>query len=286
MNVLRSIIIGLLLLLILSSSFSETIAIKAVEGLRYTWGLFPRPPLTIDGPAIPLTVESMTGVERATIEIDVWRFKIESLNTFNSGFSYRFEQNGSRVTIIIERKNSATSSANIGLQLIPNYTEPRWEKNTKTFGQFRIVRANFEFREGVENRIAEFHHGSWYVYDDNIMNGWSVNLFSKIDNQPLNGVYVQLVGLADTPTIFSYEGKRFGLDTNEDGYSFATLPDFDPSILHDGDGFPAWFYLDFPEGSPYESRVMKVHSQPPNHNLHFELYVSPTSSAHDWQMYQ
>ena len=55
----------------------------------------------------------MEGVEKATIEIDVWRFKIESLKSFNSDYSYRFEQNQSRVTINIVRRVISPKSENI-----------------------------------------------------------------------------------------------------------------------------------------------------------------------------
>ncbi|MBZ0256794.1 hypothetical protein K8I31_12080, partial [bacterium] len=128
------------------------------------------------------------------------------------------------------------------------------------------------------------------VVDDHQVSSYSVHLYSAIDQQPIAGVKVELVGLADTPNLFTNAstGDRFTMVyTDNDGHAwFGAMPIIIPSLLHDGEGYPAWFYLDFPEGSPYQSRLMKVHSQPPNHDLNFEIYVGYTSSAKAWEIYR
>ena len=190
---------------------AETIKVEVSQSSGYFWGIFPPPPKTIDGPPVKVEVSPIDDIKRATIDIEVWEFKIANVTlsfvgslTEVSNFDVDFEQVGSVVSIQLDRIDETNVWDKLTVTLHLTYLEPEWQENIKTFGQFRILRTNLEFVEGAEEKIAELHHGSWYVNEDHITNSWSATLYSALDGQPIEGVWVELIGLADTPNLYRY----------------------------------------------------------------------------------
>lgn len=242
------------------------------------------PPQTIDGPNIPVTISPVDEIETLQFSIDVWRFQIESIGCNNDQyFDVSFSQIGSVVDVTIERIADDSPFNAIHLSLRPTYTEPSFDPDAKPFGQFEIISAQAQLMDGSGLASLDLVHGSWVVTNDSMWTGVSATVLSPDASEPLPGVAVQLVGLADTPVLFPIADEN--LKTDNDGYALlAPLPRFDVQSLAGDDGLPVWMWLDFPLDSPYRSGIYEILHQ--GTGLDVTILAEEKSSAESWSLYR
>ncbi|MBI1390917.1 MAG: hypothetical protein GC154_21005 [bacterium] len=273
-----------------TTAFAEAVLIQSETGLKYTWGVVgPMPPHTIEGPEIPLHISPAGAIQNATVAIDVWRFQIESIQTDDAGFSIQFEQHESIVTIHLTRTQPANGGGSLNLTLTPTWTEPAFDPEAKTFGRFEIIDAEVGIEDNADAATVQTVDGSWYVRDDSRATLVTARVVSDHTGEPIEGARVQLIGLADTPSLFPVNPENaipVGADGDTGPLAFPLYVDV--QALANGGAIPVWLRIDYPEGSSYESGIARIDHQPAPtaRSLDLTVRVQPRSRAAGWVEYR